>query len=160
MRERTRGPETMTTIVMLTPCVVADSRRLRPPRRSLTSLSFVSSLVLSFLSSDGVSLSTTRVAAVTPSRARACTSDTYDVPSYTFPSNLANPARAILSLSSFRVDRILHFSSERIRGYRARGYRPTIAKAFADAHMGARDRACGYPGFAAAAAVRCRCTCR
>lgn len=60
----------MTTIVVLTPRVVADSRRLRPLRRSLTSLSFVSSLVLSYLSSDGVSLSTTRVAAVTPSCAR------------------------------------------------------------------------------------------
>lgn len=70
----------MTTIVVLTPCVVADSRRLRPLRRSLTSLSFVSSLVLSFLSSNGVSLSTTRVAAVTLSCAfaRACISDTHD----------------------------------------------------------------------------------
>lgn len=31
--------------------------------------------------------------------------------------------------------------------------RPTTAKPFADAYMGARDRACEYTGFAAAAAV-------
>lgn len=142
----------MTTIVVLTLCVVADSRRLRPLRRSLTSLSFVSSLVLSFLSSDGgLSFHHTRGRRHTVVRARARISTRMTVYSPLSPSNPANPRGP--SYLSLLLSRLIEYTAFSLGNECAGTARPTAAVPLADAYTGALDRACGYTGFAATATV-------
>lgn len=138
----------MTTIVMLTPRVVADSRRLRPLRRSLTSLSFVSSLVSLFR--QGFSFHHTR-GRHTVMRARASPTRTTYPPMPLPPISLPRANHPIVLFLSFSFTSIGYYIFH--RNECADTARPTTAKPFADAHTSARDRACGYTGFAAAAAV-------
>jgi len=78
LKERKRGLDDDDDGDVNTARSSGQSATKAPEEKSLTSLSSVFSLVLSYLSSDGVSLSTTRVATVTLSCARACISATHN----------------------------------------------------------------------------------
>lgn len=109
--------------------VVADSRRLRPPRRSHLSLLRLFSRPLF----RGVSLSTTRVATNTPSHASSNTHDGSLLSSPTIPPI----ARATLPSISFSLSLSLPYDNVLRRSLEA-----NCSETTCDAHTGVRARSC------------------